>query len=574
MAGSGDRRSPPLTLDPSRPYKPLDVGNGIVSGTLGADGRWLSLGIAQPLHGRVVLTSAAPFPESARRDPRAVRRYRATLAARERAGFGLDAGEASEHRLLEAALPQIRFASGAELTAWAPAGRRGAVQVVRGAAGRALVGPLTLARAAYTQLTEGGPLAPPTSSPAAGALDGARWLDDRALGVAAAVMLTTARDGIALSVAFGATRDEAVAEARSLGMAADALLEAELAARRVSAWSARPDPVRRAMAYALDCASCDVGGAVALLADHELLPLVWTRDAYYVARMLLAVAPSDDCVRATVDGFLRWCFERAERPDGWWPRSSLASGQAKDRAFQLDQQLYPALLLAEHAEITGDPRLLARYGSSAERVLDALLGRAEGGLIATAETPADDPLDLPFHFSSHLLLWRTLAAYGRETEPLHALIRERFTRDGRFAYAIGDAGARGYHDANDLPTALAPGWGFCRADDPVWRATIDDAWSERNEGHVAGRLGGLGSLHTRHPWPLGDLQRVIVARACGDEAGEAAAWARIGRVETWDGLLPEAYDEDDGSVASRHWFAWPVALRALLIADAACGRPS
>ena len=252
-------------------------------------------------------------------------------------------------------------------------------------------------------------------------------------------------------------------------------------------------------------------------------------------------------------------------------RSSLASGQAKDRAFQLDQQLYPPLLLIEHARITGDDALLRRHRADAERVLDALLARADGGLVATAETPADDPLAEPFHFSSHLLLWHTLRAYGRDAEPLRARIRERFMRDGRFAYAVGPGGARHYHDANDVPTALAPAWGFCGADDPAWLATIAHAWSGENEGLVAGPLGGLGSLHTRHPWPLGDLQRVIVARAGHDASAEAAAWGRIARVETWDGLLPEAYDERDGSVVSRHWFAWPVALRAWLVADPSLG---
>lgn len=519
----------------------------------------------------MVLTSAPTFDEASRRDQPAVRRYRAALAARDRPGFGLDLAGPDAHELLEAALPRVRSASGAELTAFAPAGRRGALLLVRGPADPAVSGELRLERAAYTQLTEGGPLRPAVAATTTGEQEGARWLEDRALGVAAAIVLAPTRGGLALAAAFGRDRADAVAEARSLGASADALLERELAARRAAPWSAQPDLVRRAMAYALDCASCQVDGAVAILADHEILPLVWTRDAYYVARMLLAVAPADECVRATVDGFLRWCFERAERPDGWWPRSSLASGQVKDRAFQLDQQLYPPLLLAEHARITGDRGLIVRHGAAAERVLDALLDRAEDGLIATAETPADDPLAEPFHFSSHLLLWRTLAAYGRDVEPLRARIRERFTREGRFAYAIGATGARHYHDANDVPTALAPAWGFCRPDDPVWLATVEYAWSGRNEGYVAGPLGGLGSLHTKHPWPLGDLQRVIVARARGDAGAETAAWERLERVEMWDGLLPEAYDERDGTVASRHWFAWPNTLRAWVRADPSYG---
>lgn len=526
------------------------MGNGIVSGSIGPDARWLSLGIAHPHQGRVVLTGVAPFPEDARHDPAVVRRYRAALAADDRPGLGPELGEPVAHALLEAALPSVRFAGGAEAIAFAPAGRAGAVLLVRGASGAALQGRLELQRAAYTQLTEGGPLRP--------------WRPGAQDAVTSATAVARDGSGIALALAFGPDAVAAASEAQALAGSAAALLAKELLARRTAPWAGLPWPVRRAVAYALDCAACAVPGATALLADHELLPLVWTRDAYYVARLLLRVAPRDPRVRSVVDGFLTWCFERAERPGGWWPRSALASGQAKDLAFQLDQQLYPPLLLAEHARLTGDRTLLDRHRQAAADVLDALGARAVDGLIATSETPADDALAEPFHFSSHVLLWRTLRAFGRDAEPLRRRIRERFTRDGRFAYAIGTDGARHYHDANDLPTVLAPAWGFCAADDPVWLATVAAAWSERNEAHVDGPLGGLGSLHTLHPWPLGDLQRVIVARARGDGTAEAAAWERLDRVSTWDGLLPEAYDERTGAVASRHWFAWPVAVRGLL----------
>ena len=64
---------------------------------------------------------------------------------------------------------------------------------------------------------------------------------------------------------------------------------------------------------------------------------------------------------------------------------------------------------------------------------------------------------------------------------------------------------------------------------------------------------------------------MIVARASrvstGDRELERHVHERLARVETWDGMLPEAYDEMSGTVASRHWFAWPVALRALLEAE-------
>src|SRR4029453_15545723 len=138
---------------------------------------------------------------------------------------------------------------------------------------------------------------------------------------------------------------------------------------------------------------------------------------------------------------------------------------------------------------------------------------------------------------------------------------------------------RHYHDANDLPTVFAPAWGFCDVDDPVWRATIRFAWVRENDGYFAGPAGGGGSLHTRHPWPLGDLQEIVVARVLGDAARERRGGGRLaggagwaggppgGRVATWDGLPPEAYDETTGAMASRHHFAWPAALRALLALD-------
>jgi len=327
---------------------------------------------------------------------------------------------------------------------------------------------------------------------------------------------------------------------------------------------------RRGIAYAIECAAARSNDAVALLADHEILPLVWTRDAYYVCRALLAAGPHDARTAGVVEGFIRWTFEVAERVDGWWPRASLASGKVKDPAFQLDQQLWPLLLIADHGRLTDDESLLERYAGACDDVIDRLLAaRTPYGLIATAETPADDPLaQQPFHFSSHILLWRVLAAFDHPAaaEVQEATLRH-FSSEGRFAYAVAGpdaANPRHYHDANDFPTVFAPAWGFCSKDDPRWRATIEFAWSIANEGYFAGTLAGLGSVHTPHPWPLGDLQEIVIARVTGDSARAERAEERLARVETWDGMLAEAYDEGTGAVASRHWFAWPTALRALL----------
>jgi hypothetical protein len=544
-----------------------------------------------------VLTDAPEFPDASRGDQPAARRYRADLAARSRLGFGLLSlsGEA-EAFLVEDSIPLAVLDrhghARIEVITLAPRGRRGALQVVRVAARDAPIGvgtewdgKMRLCRAAYTQLTPGGALPAAPSNPKTGEDGQLIWLDDRELGASAAIALPTPANvpaGMSLpfvvAIGLAETLDEAVSEAIALAGEAHDLLGAEVRERR-SWWqgvgrAAESDrAIRRAAAYALDCAAARAGDdLVAILADHEILPLVWTRDAYYVCRMLLELAPHDEHVRASVDGFLRWLFEAAERPGGWWPRASLANGVAKDPVFQLDQQLYPFLLLEDHARLTGEGELADRYRTRRDEIIRALLARRTAfGLIAADETPADDPSEQPFHFSSHVLLWRVL----RDLDPpaaaaVRAATLAHFSDAGRFAYAVRGAsaeGARHYHDANDLPTVFAPAWGFCEGDDPVWRATIDFAWSRKNEGYFAGALGGLGSLHTPHPWPLGDLQEIVVARVLGDAERERRGWERLGRVETWDGLLPEAYDETTGAVASRHWFAWPAALRALLALD-------
>ena len=83
-----------------------------------------------------------------------------------------------------------------------------------------------------------------------------------------------------------------------------------------------------------------VGEGVCILTDHMLLPLSWNRDAYYVARALLGW---HDEANELVRRHLLWMFTIAERIDGAWGRCYLANGRIKDRAYQLDQQLFPVL---------------------------------------------------------------------------------------------------------------------------------------------------------------------------------------------------------------------------------------
>ena len=528
------------TLDTSRPYKPLDVGNGIVAGSVAPDGRLLSIATYDEQHGMVVLTATPPFDDAKRRDQTAVRAYRASLADPARPGFGLhlDAGHAKWRvRLLGDAIPESRVEGDGlrvSVTTWAPPDQSGVAQRWRIETRRRLgwrcVVP-QLRRAEYTQLTEGGPLPPAGRIARTWHLFGIDGQHGE---------LAAGEHEIVLRVSFDRIIDVAPLVAPTFAGASAAS--------------------RRGLACARTVALRAGSDAVCILADHEILPLSWNRDAYYVATLLRERGD-----RELVTAHLRWLFRVAERPGGVWGRAHLANGRVKDRAFQLDQQCYPLLEAVEAEQAQA-------YRDEIGAVVRAIEARRQGRLYPTDETPGDDPIALPYHFSSHVLLWRTYDTLARaglpapDTSELRRATLASFSDSGRFAYATDARGRfHHYHDANDVPTALAPAWGFCAADDPRWLATMRFAWSDANAGgFYPGPLAGLGSVHTPHPWPLGDLQDIIVARATGDLARERQARAKLDRVATWDGMLPEAYDERTGDVRSRHWFAWPVALRAIL----------
>ena len=494
-------------------------------------------------------------------------------------------------------------------------------------------GPLALSRASYTQLTESGDL--PMPPPALRLAVNSRELSIVApeLGMAAVILglppgppwqqqgdgpLPVANSGrltlasgqtvvLTFTFALGQTLDQARRLAAQLADSnTDNNLTNTLKTRQkrntliLSLLSNKPtnqqtrqlasSPTRqlapliqRAHTYVLDCCALPVGEGICLLTDHQLLPLSWTRDAYFLIQGLQATGDPD--VPELTRRHLLWLFETAQRPEGYWGRAYLANGRPKDRIFQLDQQCYPLLELAQYDALIGDQATVARLLPHLPAVLETVLARqaASAACLATEETPADDPLPFPYHFSSQILLWHSLRQLASVTrrhaftgqdltqlaEAVHAAVLEHFVveHEGKrlFAYATDLQGNyHFYHDANDWPVALAPLWGFCRSEDALWRATMDFAFSLANRGgYYPGAAGGLGSVHTPGAWPLGDGQEYLYARLTGDIARAEAVLERLAATACWDGALPEARDENSGAVRSRHWFAWPGA--ALLV---------
>lgn len=632
-AGRALARPEDRALDLADADKPLDVGNGRVAASIGTTGQIQAVSVLHTAHGYLVLSNDPDFDDDRRHDVAAVRDHRRVLAAPDGPGLAIvtrPAWTATAAVLVAGTIPRLVLDSAAlraTVTTWAPIPGRpaGLVQtwdlVNDTDRDRPFVGRLTglgrLGRASLTQLTEGGVVPAPDSTTTAEVRDTTLVLLAPGVPGAAAIRVERVDGGrdpetvappdidlwlpaggrvrLVLRLSLAETIDEALHVLTALGP------ETREASR--GAW-ARPDGrpgaeedevldlvAVRAVTYAAGCCTVDLDGATAVLTDHRILPLTWTRDAYWTCTALAETR--SDGAADLVRGHLAWLFEVAERPDGTWARSYLPNGRVKDPAHQLDQQCYPVLEALDHLHRTGDLATIERHGPAIRDVALRLLSeRHASGLLATEETPADDPLDLPFHLSSNLLVAHTFRELANVADVLDvdeqtlraaverclAAIDRHFTIEveGRtcWAYATDLVTTRWYHDANDLPTVLAPRWGL---DVPVdtWRSTMELAFSWANpDGFFDGPFGGLGSVHTPGAWPLGDAQELLFAALVDDSDRAATVRQRLAATASWDGSLPECRDPRDGAVRSRHWFAWPgcmVVLATQLAADPNAG---
>ncbi|KAH8898342.1 hypothetical protein GQ53DRAFT_881435 [Thozetella sp. PMI_491] len=294
----------------------------------------------------------------------------------------------------------------------------------------------------------------------------------------------------------------------------------------------------------------------------------------------------------TIKGHLNWVFLRAQRPQKIWHRSYLITGRPKDGpVFQLDQQCYPFLELCDFFdELPHETEFVKSLlaGDAFDEVLGLVQTKQDPvtGLFPTDETPGDDAVEHPFHFSSHVLLWHTysrlcrllqflgpsheanaermgsLAAQVRASTLQHFFTTEPATGEPIIAYLTDGQGHHTlYHDANDIPTIFAPKWGFLEepSETQAWHNTMRFALSTRNTlGYASGGpFEGLGSVHSKGPWPLGYFQELAYFDATQDWAMRQAVWKRIGGAMQWDGTFGEAVDVARGNTTSKAWFSWP-----------------
>ncbi|CAH0202182.1 hypothetical protein SRABI83_01931 [Arthrobacter sp. Bi83] len=344
-----------------------------------------------------------------------------------------------------------------------------------------------------------------------------------------------------------------------------------------------------ARAYALGCCALDITeDQTCVVTDHRLLPLSWTRDAYFIVLPLLLHGKPGSVEEDVLRRHLNWLFGPA-RSGGSWMRSHLTGGEVKDPGLQADQQLYPVLELVDFRRRFGrwPSTDLTHWQRGIGAAFNDLVISPETGLLVSQETPADDPAEYPHNFSTQILFSEVLSRLGEVADELGldgadltrkaGEVREQSkalfrvdTASGEAAYAYeidGNEGYRLYADANDLPTALAAAWGFCSPDDPAWRTTMEASFDPAGPYALAGSFGGLGSVHTGGVWALGLVQELIFARTIVDDERQTHVANVLEDLLSEDGMLPETADPETGEWLSRHWFGWPGAALACVLSS-------
>ncbi|KAK7757352.1 hypothetical protein SLS62_000364 [Diatrype stigma] len=645
-----------LSQDP--PDKTIDLGRNGVSISTDAQGRILQLSAFHPEHGIMVAVPFEQFDGNKFRDPSYVRKYRTRMLQymkTSKGGFGLDLkGDVdfvSIRRIgSHTACFEYTFVNGLEVTYTINVLGNGSViqtaeltnkssEIITQKIDLNLC--LSLNRASYGQLTEGGPIPLPKScnifittdyqtfsvtNPYLGALIEADVeLDDKPL------KLESPKD----QKVDNSPLD--VRASTSVGIHPGQTVKVKAKIRLTPGI----EPQSRGNGWARFKAHVSLQEPETLeWKDEEKLTTWQIRlllEAYKKLGLLFEPNSASykyyqQQIRKIAKGHLHWVFNRAERPEKFWRRSYVVTGKPKDQStFQLDQQCYPFLELCDYLDVFPDDEDVKRLADSAAitEVLEYLETQrdAETGLYPTDETPADDSVTYPYHFSSHVLLWRTYTrlrdlwarikpADAAEIQRLGSLatrIRDqtlaaftsRHPAIGKPMFAYGTSGGGGgggggsnateefYYDGNDVPTLFAEEWGFVQtaAEAAAWRNTMEFGLSPANaDGYCKGRYPGLGSRHSPGAWVLGYFQEMAYATrtssnnnnntgaGTGRKEGEGQgdlkrAWTKITAAMQWDGTFSEAVDPDTAKCSSKAWFSWPGSMiGALLIQMTAEGK--
>ncbi|OGV67368.1 MAG: hypothetical protein A3K19_19040 [Lentisphaerae bacterium RIFOXYB12_FULL_65_16] len=356
--------------------------------------------------------------------------------------------------------------------------------------------------------------------------------------------------------------------------------------------------LRRSAAYSQSL-GFDIAGQDEMVfhSDHVEWPIDCARDCYHIANSLLFIEPE------MVRKHLRFYFIDAI-PNSGPGKSYIGKGMScgERDARLLDLASYPLRELYRYWRATGDTELVAEPGirRTLERIINdvATWRSPRTGLFSSTERSSDEHCVLPYFIPGNMLFVATLERIAELYEEayrdttMHGRICElaRSARDGIrqhavvhdaefgdvFAFEVAEDGQALLYDHADIPNLIsATRFGFCTADDPVYRNTLRFIYSARNQGYrgtMDGKYAELcdGSKTMPYsPWPLGAMSRLMSCGSAPDEARRLLEWLRECLTPCFQ--LPEICDKHTGHPVQRYWFGWPTAMLLMVYIETICG---
>ena len=246
--------------------------------------------------------------------------------------------------------------------------------------------------------------------------------------------------------------------------------------------------------------------------------------------------------------------------------SRYIDGTVLEPGFELDELCAPVIALERYVEKTQDDSLLRRSDiiEALENVLRKLAFRKHAAvdLYSTFLQPTDEMHNFPYLTYDNVLVWKSLRALSRflnrpelakRAEQVKAAILANcvFAHEGRriFAWSVD---LNGHWDIYDEPPGslqLLPFYGFCSADDPVWRDTVALIRDARYPLSFAGRpIAEIGCKHAPHPWVLSICNSLL-----SGHRQEALQHLRHTGMD--NGIACESVHEDTGVCTSGAAFA-------------------
>ncbi len=239
--------------------------------------------------------------------------------------------------------------------------------------------------------------------------------------------------------------------------------------------------------------------------------------------------------------------------------------------FELDEHCAWVIALDQYLKETEDWPLVEEIGELpfTDFLYRLDQWRGPNGLYGTFLSPTDDPVDGPYLTYNNVLVWRSLQILAevfrrvrfadggkvlrQRAVHLAETIKQQCITEGplgpMYAWAIDDQNRPELLDQPPGSLQLLQYYGFCRADDPVYKNTVAWIRSTENPHYIAqGKFTGPGCEHAPFPWVLSLCYELL-------NGDRRAALAILAEAELDNGLACETVDTTTGRVKTGAAFA-------------------